>query len=351
MIAGIFEKQIFNAFEIVSYVSYPCIINNMLETFDVHIEDDYKTAIEKGDIVIWTEYISYFDETELNISKVKKDIFEVIEFALERKKTVYCCEILSEIERKDFETKAQILNCGFVYYTNGLNAIYENELKNKSIEEISIPTIFIEGATLDCCKFQLQLMIRRALQQEGVKISQIGTKHYCELFGFHSFPDFMYKYEIGEIQKINMFRAYLNDIIFSEKPDILIIGIPHGFFNEKKIDNYGILHYMVSCAISCCVSFVSLPFFNYSKKFFDELEKLLNYRYCQSVGAFLTSNIMRDILDYDEEMASSFCYLPNNLVDGEIDSLGIDNLYTYSSLNSSKIMKIIKQVFDYETHR
>lgn len=350
MIADIFEKQSFADFEIISYVSYPCIITDTMEMLNTHIEYDYKAVIETVDIVIWAEYLSYINGNESSLQKCKKDIFEVIEFALEHKKTIYCCELLSESERKHFETKAQIYNCCFVYYCNELNTIYESKLKKQNIEEITIPTVFIEGATLDCCKFQLQILVRRALQNEGMKISQIGTKHYCELFGFHSFPSFMYKSDIGEISKINMFNAFLCDIVSSEKPDILIIGIPHGFFNEIEIDNYGILHYMISCAITSSITFVSLPFFDYNKNFFNELEKILNYRYCQCVGAFFASNIMKDLFDDNKEVNDSFCILPHKLVDEEVSSLGINNLYTYTSINSNIITSIIRSVYDYGSH-
>ena len=107
---------------------------------------------------------------------------------------------------------------------------------------------------------------------------------------------------------------------------------------------------MVSCAVTSSITFVSLPFFDYTKKFFNELEKLLNYRYCQCIGAFFASNIIKDLFDDNNEANSSFCILPHKLVDEEVSSLGIDNLYTYTSINSDIIISIIRRVYDYEPH-
>ena len=94
--------------------------------------------------------------------------------------------------------------------------------------------VFVASVIENTNKFDVQLGLRKFLQEEGYKVSQIGTKEYCELFGFHAIPEFMYANQLSEADKIVWFNRICKSIELQEKPDIFIIGVPGAtmVFNE-----------------------------------------------------------------------------------------------------------------------
>ena len=82
----------------------------------------------------------------------------------------------------------------------------------------------IVGTGANTGKFDIQLRVREMFLSGGYKVSQIGSKSYCELWGFHSFPDFMNK-TLNAAEKIVRFNHYVNYIANSEDADIVIVGV------------------------------------------------------------------------------------------------------------------------------
>lgn len=122
---------------------------------------------------------------------------------------------------------------------------------DETLENIPAPIIAVAGMGENLDKFHTSLVLRDVFQENGYKISQIGSRSYCEILGFHSFPGFMFNPEIDESKKVILFNRYIKQIYDTEKPDIIIIGVPGTIqgYNSKFTQRFGILHYLVFKAI------------------------------------------------------------------------------------------------------
>jgi peptide maturation system protein (TIGR04066 family) len=118
--------------------------------------------------------------------------------------------------------------------------------------DIDTPVIFVLGTGERTNKFEIQLALRENMMKMGYKASQVGTREYCELLGFHSFPRFMFGNGISEISKIASFNRFIKSLERDECPDVIIIGVPRGImpFNNRLPNGYGILAYEVSQAVT-----------------------------------------------------------------------------------------------------
>lgn len=117
--------------------------------------------------------------------------------------------------------------------------------------ETYAPIILVAGLSEDCGKFELQLIIRNYLINSGYRVSQIGTKHYSEMFGFHSFPSFMFDTSTDIGERINGLNTYVRKIERNESPQVIVIGIPGGLMplNTKLHQEYGKTTFEVGYAL------------------------------------------------------------------------------------------------------
>ena len=147
------------------------------------------------------------------------------------------------------------------------NEIYVYELNNHDFE-IECPIIFINGITEQLNKLDVMIDIVNSLSTKGYKVSQIGTKHYCNILGMHAFPQFMFS-SMTERQKIMTFKSFTYSIYKDENPDVMIIGIPGAAipYNDKVDNGYGIIHYLVSMAVKADFSITcsNLDVWNFEK--------------------------------------------------------------------------------------
>lgn len=336
MATEIFKNDYVSEINIVGYLTFSCLISEESKLISLlPIYFNYKSIPNDVDAIIWVDYFSIIRYGGSGVESCKKDIFSIVECFIEMKKKIICCEELSEFEIQRFKSKAKSNMTQFIYLNNNLDVTNMINVHNTDVVEFKTPTILISGVTENCGKFHVQLQIRKLIQDKGLKVSQIGSKHYSELFGIHPFPDFMYSDSIGELKKISILKRYLEQVINKEMPDVLIIGVPHGILNtsERIIDNYGLLHYMVSCAIGPATLMMSVPFFDYTNRFFEELNQLVCYRYGQKVCVYIGSNIMKDERDDDYYSTNTYCIVPKYIVENKINKLNVNNLIS-SVVNS-----------------
>ena len=165
-----------------------------------------------------------------------------------------------------------------------------------ALTEVETPVILICGMSQDTQKFDIQLSLRKKLMERGYSVSQIGTKEYSSMFGFHPFPSFMLHPGDDE-EKILRFNAYVRLIEEEEKPDVILLGIPDGAlpFDHEYTNGFGILTFLVSHAVSVDYAIFSTPFMEYDKTYYRLLVKMLRYRYGFDKVAIHVSNIYHDL--------------------------------------------------------
>jgi len=172
---------------------------------------------------------------------------------------------------------------------------YENNIRpivtSMKLKNINTPIVFIFGLSENSNKFYLQLMVRQKLLSLCYKISQIGSRTYCEIFGFHSIPDFLKSKEYSEKEKIIGFNNYIWEIEQNEKPDIIIIGIPGGVMRESDDScDFGIMAFLISNAVSASFSCLTMHFSEITYEYLHMLKTVLSYRYNINPDCFYLSN-------------------------------------------------------------
>lgn len=210
----------------------------------------FDEGISKCDILIVAEA----DENE----QFKKVIIKNILKAMSRGKDIVSLYFFSYEEEEMLAKMADIYSVNYKSYKqfNNIDLPYSN-----STEETYAPIIIVTSLNEDCLKFDVELQMKKSLQDAGYRISLIGTKHYSEMFGAHSFPDFMYDHSINIEERIVKLNAYVRYIERREAPQVIIVGIPGGLFpiTEKLHQDYGRIAYEVGYALQSDLCICLMP--------------------------------------------------------------------------------------------
>lgn len=217
----------------------------------------------------------------------------------------------------------------------------EEKIESEKLDVISeeqklcIPVVFVVGITPYTEKFHVQLALRKHLLDDGYKVSQIGSKAYCNLFGFHSYPAFMNE-SMDNTRKILLFRKYVKYIEQQEQPDIIIIGIPGGIMsvNRKYHFDFGMTTYMVSHAVEPDYVIMSMLYnSNYTEEQLEEINQTCIHKFNWKIDSFHISNSLLDPVSLKSEILkfikiSDKKYL--NQIEGLYDLMnpvGMDKMY------------------------
>ena len=205
------------------------------------------------------------------------------------------------------------------------------------IRDIDKPLVMIVGTGANTGKFDIQLRVREMFLSGGYKVSQIGSKSYCELWGFHSFPDFMNK-TLNAAEKIVRFNHYVNYIANSEDADIVIVGVPGGVvpISNKLFDDFGIMNYMVANAVKPDYVILNTGFVEYNNNYVETMVKALKYRLDYDVDSVFLSNFYINWEATDSLDRLVYMTLPVNVVDEEARICGCYSLYNKESVEACK---------------
>lgn len=221
---------------------------------------------------------------------------------------------------------------------------YENE-----IIRISVPIIFVASVIENTNKFDVQLGLRNHLLKEGYKVSQIGTKEYCELFGFHAIPKFMFANQLSEKKKIVWFNRFCKSIELQEQPDIFIIGVPGAtmVFNDVITNNFGITAFEMANAVRPDSSILCVPYENYDAGFLKMLKESSKYKLDMQVDCFNMANKQFDAARSKEEKRLLYITVNTELVDSRIKELNKDAVVpVFNSFNSESAFDMYGYIVD-----
>ena len=199
--------------------------------------------------------------------------------------------------------------CDFVNLTGEkpLSAykLTENHAIHPPIREINVPVVCIVGWWEKTDKFEVSLVLREQFLEAGYHVAQVGSRNISEMFGFHSFPDFMFSKSIDAEDKIIYFNRWLENIIKKEQPDLLLITIPGAMnnFNNEFTRGFGILHHQVFQSVLPDILIMCTSYLSESVQTIKKLEDVsmsCKYKYGAVVDAFHMSNLLIDIYDSEE---------------------------------------------------
>ncbi len=299
------------------------------QDLEINIESNFKEYLEKCEAVLFSD-----SSNKINFDKL---IYPKIIEAAEAKKEILCTIKLDQEKIKKINSICDRNNINFKYLRDK-----NSEAKSPIFEEIypiNAPVIFVVGLTERTHKFEIQLSIRERLLEQGYNVCQIGSRSYCEIMGFHSFPDFMYNNQISESEKIILFNLYVKKIEIEEKPDLIVIGIPGGTmpFNNKFTNKFGILAYEVSQAILPDVVIFSTLYGNDSPEFLNSISNSYKYKYGFDIDCYNIANISFD-RNISEQMGKmKFTTIDWKKVNERIKLNSIEKpVYNIFNINESK---------------
>jgi len=262
------------------------------------VGSDFDKSLEDCDTVLFSEFSTKLDLNTFIYPKIIK--------AAENFKNIICT---IKLESEIFDNVSDICNKNntlFKYFTKECDSVNGPEFEE--IYKVNTPIILVAATSERTHKFEIQLNLRKSLQKMGYKVSQIGTRHYCELMGFHSFPKFMYSKDITESEKVTLFNYYVKNIEVKEKPDVIIIGVPGGTmpFDYKLTNKFGILAYEVSQAIKPDAVILSTLYKDYKSDFGKLISKSYMYRFGYGIDCCNITNAALNIPDSKFERSPQY---------------------------------------------
>lgn len=258
------------------------------DRLNININADFDGLLPMCDTVLFTEAEHHLDFEKFILPKVIK--------AAEQGKDILNLRELGEERKKKLKSLCKKYSVSFRSCEDLKDIEVNNEADGLKLQKIYTPVIFVAGVYERTQKFEIQLSLRDAFSSLGYSVSQIGSRNYCELLGFHSFPDFMYDPFLTEEKKILSFNRYLKEIEIIEKPDVLIVGVPGGVMrlNDSFTGRFGITAYEVSQAVTPDVSILSTFYEDYKPEYFEKLSTSIKYKLGFDISCYNLSNVKFD---------------------------------------------------------
>lgn len=204
----------------------------------------------------------------------------------------FCCNSISSCNFMDISVNEKVGECSCMIPVE----------KYPSVNPLDIPVVVIAGVWEKTDKFEISLALRERLIKDGYKISQIGSRHECEMLGFHSFPGFMFQKDLDGIDKIIYLNRWIRQMVENEQPDLLLVTIPGAMqdFNEKFTRGFGLLHHLVFQAVMPDVILLCTFYLHGFTKALEELSMSCKYRFGAPVDIFHMSNLFVDLQESEE---------------------------------------------------
>lgn len=306
------------------------------------VERDFEVAINSVDAVLIVD-----TDIKLDFANV---VYPKIVFALEAGKEVIVSRKLEDAELKLLDG----LQCAFL---KGEKATYERiraaSHGAEKLEKISTPVIAVFGAGTNTDKYEIQMNLRKQLTDIGYRVSQIGSRHDCELVGFHSFPDFMFERVSSGKEKVLMFSQYVKMIEMKESPDVILIGVPGSVLplSEEFPGDYGITAFEVFSAVKTDAAICTLNYGRYTKEYFDNLIPCLLYRFGLHVDCITMNDMIADMNITKELHELIYITIESELIDSFIrdNTTGITVYNTKKDSDKKKMLDfIIEQLSSYQ---
>ncbi len=306
----------------------------------VLVKSDFNSLIKDIDELIIVDSILSLPDT---------DIVEKIENVLAGGKRVVVFRKMDIDSENQLVEKSRINRNLEVYKGNKIDLYTDIEIVDTSIEEIPASIVLVLGAGERCCKFDVQLELREALLGNGYVLTQIGSKNYCESFGFHSFPDFMLDHsEYTEREKIVGFNKYIKMLYMQERPDVIIIGVPGGVFafDEYFNNNFGITNFYVSNSIAPDYVIFNSLYVDALPEYLETMKKRLNDRYGYETDQVFIGNYALNYAVSKSDHVLTYLTCKTSSLLERTNGLDIYNIYDCSSKKNS-VQKLIDTLQEY----
>ena len=191
---------------------------------NIHVEDiSEKLNEEEFDIFLLAEPEHNIDENY---------IVQIIDRMAQMNKTIWIFKSLSDEIITKIDTICEKNKVEVQFFSKDIeNVVFDGE---EILYDISTPIITVAGMGEKTNKMELQMDLVISLQKDKYKVVWVSSRNEALLYNGQKFPTFMDDEGVSEKKKILMYNHYLKWIEQSEKPDVILIGIPGGIMPDSK---------------------------------------------------------------------------------------------------------------------
>ena len=316
------------------------------EKLGIEVTDDFSGLLEKCDTVI-------FNHPQIRVS-FDKLMKSKLEETIEKEKNIISLTPIDEELLLSLTQQCKARNLYIKPYGNIQNNInYHFEEGIEYIHAINAPVIFVMGMGERTGKFEIQLSLREQLIMKGYKLSQVGTRSYCEMFGFHSMPAFMYDDYLSADKKILLFNHFVKSIETKENPDLIVIGVPVGLYplSNYFTNKFGAAAYQISQALKPDAVILSTYYDDYTPAFFEEILTGVKYRFGSHIDCYNLAHFKLDWESSRQDRRLTYITIDSQMVEQKKKEFSaLDRpVYNCSSPNDIKEMAeyLIEKLSDY----
>jgi peptide maturation system protein (TIGR04066 family) len=305
----------------------------------INISSNFEESLDSCDTIIFCEPGVAID--------FENSVMPQIDAAIQAKKNIVCAIPLEEKFKDDIERRCFENDISFKHYKQSFDLGIQS-IKPECLFTINAPVIFVLGICERTNKFEVQLSLRENFIRMGYKVSQIGTRNYCSLIGFHSFPEFMFSSLLTESNKVTLFNHYIKKIEVEEKADVIIVGIPGAImpFNDILTNKFGILAYEVCQAVTPDAAILCTPDEEYETESFEKLSKLIGYKFGFNIDCFNIANMKVDYANSRQAKEIIFITLDSKCIDMKIKKYKASNLPVFNILNAGEAENMSRYLID-----
>ena len=310
------------------------------DKLNININNDFEGLLPLCDAVLFSESERSLDFDKFILPKIVK--------AAEQGKDILYLRKIEEEKRDRLKELCKKYNVSFTSCDDFENTYYEHDLDDFNLQKIDTPVIFIAGLYERTQKFEIQLSLREAFISLGYKVSQVGSRNYCELLGFHSFPKFMYSPSKAEDKKILSFNHFLKDMENKEKPDVIIVGIPGNIMrlNDTFTGRFGTMAYEVSQAVTPDASIMSTLYEDFEPEYFKKIATLIKYKLGFNISCFNLSNIKFDWAVAEQSSRESYLLLDSSFIEKKKIKFNMLKTPVFNTLNNEDRTNMANYLID-----
>jgi peptide maturation system protein (TIGR04066 family) len=172
-----------------------------------------------------------------------KFIEPAIRLASEKDKRVVCTRKLSVSEKESLSD----IDVNYVDYSS----FAPTTGRDDRVKEIRTPVALVLSNT-DCCnQFYVETALCAKLRQKSYEAILISSRKESATLGLFAVPDFMFRGEYSENEKIIALNQYIRHLEMEHQPEIIIIGVPGAAmpYNHQYSPDFGVLAYEISEAV------------------------------------------------------------------------------------------------------
>jgi peptide maturation system protein (TIGR04066 family) len=261
---------------------------------------------------------------------------KVIECAI-NKKTILLARDITEDEKNKISSVCSEYNTKFEDLSK-MRVAFSDPLFSENLKDLNTPVVLVCGTSKNTSKFEIQLAIREELINRGYQVSQIGSRPYCEMLGFHSWPKFMQGKDYSENEKIILMNHFVKCIELKDNPEIILIGLPGGIFSTDKnsTDEFGMTAQELTQALLPDYCIISMAYNKYKEEYFDVLKTGVKGRYDVEIDLYNLSNIYMDIQEYKNTGKISYLKLPESIINREVRNFNNQSVINIHSSGTPK---------------